>query len=52
MGCQITAIEDDQTWLDAFQAALVEAGVAHQATLHHIPFNFDQPSNFVGSSYC
>jgi predicted O-methyltransferase YrrM len=51
-GCQITAIEDDQTWLDAVQAALVAAGVVQQATLHHVPFDFDQPHNFASSSYC
>lgn len=50
--CQITAIEDDKAWLDAVQDELVAAGVAHQVTLHHIPFNFDQPHNFASSSYC
>lgn len=38
--------------LDAVQAALVAADVAHQATLHHVPFDFDQPHNFASSSYC
>jgi predicted O-methyltransferase YrrM len=51
-GCQITAIEDDQIWLDAVQTALAAAGVANQATLHHVPFNFDQPHDFASSSYC
>jgi predicted O-methyltransferase YrrM len=51
-GCQITAIEDDQIWLDAVQAELAAAHVAHLATLHHRPFNFDQPHDFASSSYC
>ncbi len=51
-GCQITAIEDDQAWLDAVQAAVAAARVADQVSLRHIPFNFDQPDNFVSSSYC
>lgn len=51
-GCQITAIEDEQAWLDAVQAALASAGVADRVSLRHIPFNFDQPDNFARSSYC
>jgi hypothetical protein len=51
-GCQITAIEDDQIWLDAVQDELVAARVAHLVTLNHIPFNFVQPHDFANSSYC
>jgi predicted O-methyltransferase YrrM len=51
-GCKFTAIEDDQAWLDAVQVALVAAGVADQVRLRHIPFNFDQPTDFASSSYC
>lgn len=51
-GCQITAIEDEQAWLDSVQAALAAAGVADRVCLHHIPFNFDHPDNFASSSYC
>jgi predicted O-methyltransferase YrrM len=51
-GCQITAIEDDQAWLEAVQAAMVAAGVADRVSLRYIPFNFDQPDNFASSSYC
>jgi hypothetical protein len=46
------AIEDEQAWLDSVQAALAAAGVADRVSLHHIPFNFDQPDNFASSSYC
>lgn len=51
MGCRITAIEDDQEWLNRVQAALKSANVAEQVKLCHIPFNFDKPDNFKNSSY-
>jgi len=51
-GAQITAIEDDSTWLAAVQTALQQADVANLVILNYIPFNFEKPAHFASSAYC
>jgi predicted O-methyltransferase YrrM len=51
MGCQITAIEDDQGWLNAVCQALLDSGVSSHVQLHYVPFDFEHPADFETSSY-
>ncbi len=51
-GSQITAIEDDCTWMAAVQTALQKAGVSDRVTMKYIHFDFDRPADFSSSAYC
>ena len=51
MGCQITAIEDDISWLNTLNSHLLNEGLAHRVNIFHHPFNFAEPADFESSSY-
>ena len=50
-GSQITAIEDDSSWLNILNTHISNEGLAHRVNIFHHPFNFLEPADFPSSSY-